>query len=308
VASDPRHVLPYVANAVATAPRHWSAAWFGADPALLGLFAETWRALSFTGEILLPDGSAAALGAVAGPPVRLVPRETAMADADILLFDFPPPAGPDGPVEAAFFAALDAERRRHRAGSPLRCFICVNAVHNGYEQMTLANLELVSTPFATRTRHGFVRVQPELSWDWTARMETGSAGARRNGVIVSEPGRSGAVVFGPHAWLPAGRYRARVAISHGAAGAGRRLAAWLWNLGQIAYLKIGAEGHTLAARVLFGMRRRSLVATLDFAIAGDGASSRGAGNVEIWIWTHGVCALEISSVAIERLDDAERRR
>lgn len=303
VAADPRHVLPYVGNVIFTLPRSWSASWFGGDPALLRLFRELWSALGFTGAILVPDTLAPRPGGELGAPVRIVAPEAALAEGDLLLFDFPSaPSAPAGTALAELFrTALTAERRRAAAAAPLRNFVCINAVHTAFEQMVAAGIRAVTTPFSTRVRHGVARVDRARQWDWTQRIETGEAGMRRAGAIVARPGRAGTVAYGPHGFLPAGRYRATLRIAVGGLPLGPTLPLWLWQLGQAVHLKIVARGAVCARRTLFGVRRRTAVVVLDFAIGG-GDALAGAGDVELWIWTYGTVPLEVSSVVVERAD------
>ncbi|MCW5771040.1 MAG: hypothetical protein KIT16_05335 [Rhodospirillaceae bacterium] len=303
-AGDPRHVLPYIANALATAPRSHSAAWIGADPALFRLFRDTWPALGFATPIYVPEEMAGLLGDAVAPPARTFSLEALLAASDVLLFDFAAPSGTA--VERAFAAAVAAERRRIADGALPRYFVCANAVHNDYEAMVVGSLETVPTPFSARTRHGVVRADPRRQWDWTMRLETGRAGLRRSGVISAPAGIAGTVAFGPHAWLPEGRYRARIAMTLGPLERVQRWAGWLWQIGQVAHIKIVASGRTLARRTVFGGRARAAEIELPFEVENGAAALGGVGNVEVWLWTHGLVAMEVSAVVIDRLDSADR--
>lgn len=129
--------------------------------------------------------------------------------------------------------------------------------------------------------------------EWLPAMQIGRAGERRDGFVCAKAGQTGHLVFGPYVRLLPGEYRARIRWSAGRPSRsptrGQRLAAIeaVSECGNsyLAQHEMCAEDCARAEHVL------------SFRIP----RGRPPEPIEIRIWTAGVLALTLSSVAVERL-------
>jgi hypothetical protein len=235
-AYSPEHVLPFLLDLFASAPRHWSVAWIGAPDRLFELFAQGWQSLGFNGKVLLPDG-AFDIGTMARwtsyPSVQKATPEMVVEAADAFIFDF---AGSNGrpltpksnPADAKSMQVFsiwlnvlgEVEQLRRGRGLPLRRMIGVNAIHNRFDRMFKALINVGKTPFGIGIRHGYFDLGPgsifavdrDVEANWLGKMLTSVAGERSGDVIRSRIGVSGYVAYGPYNHLPPGRYVARIAL------------------------------------------------------------------------------------------------
>ena len=162
--SDTDHMVPFIIDALCTAPPATVVAWIASDPALLHRVRAAWPALGFTAPIR---------AAIAGPDGAL-PAETAelAAAAEILVFDFaatpnlraqPNPPTPDMLADPALSAVATAFRHAviaehyHMTTNPPRRFIAINAAANTIEPLVTSRIGATMAPFSTRLRQGFVR-------------------------------------------------------------------------------------------------------------------------------------------------------
>jgi hypothetical protein len=243
VTYDARHVLPYLADLLAPAPRHWTAAWIGGRGDMFQLFSEVWREFGFKGRVLVPEWASHLLPqAITG---RITPASVADIGetADVVIVDFGVPShslgatasdradgrrdrAVDALVRRDFSDLVVTERARlARQASPRR-FICINAVHNAHERAVLEAIAAPATPFSGRLRHGFVTQGPgqyadavsvpagsqESPPNLIGTMQLGESGERSAGGVVAPFGRRGVVLHGPHTFLPAGAYRADIRV------------------------------------------------------------------------------------------------
>lgn len=221
---DPRHVLPFLLDAVCAYPRDAQLVWLAADPALLARFVDAWGALGFTLPILVVIPAGPAWPVPAG--CQLVDVAEAIAGADIFVFDFggAVPAADDAPAELArarVLAAMEqnfrrmvaAEQRRLADSCPPRRVIAVNVVNNRAETVVHSYLAVTFAPIATRLRQGFVLPAVTISLDVLAGAIAGLAGQRLpDGGIVSRPGIKEVLLHGLYRDLQPGRYRVSVTV------------------------------------------------------------------------------------------------
>jgi GT2 family glycosyltransferase len=181
---DPEHVVPYLANVIGALPRSWSAAYAGCRNSMFRSFVGLWKALGFTGRILVSEDVAGrALTVDPADGVAVVPEDRAHAQADFFVFEIgasqddalPGPSGARETPEAgmrlldpgdhlkvrivhrAYVRAIDAERTR--AGGPRR-FVLINMQNNPMDSTVEARILATWTPTGTHVRHGFVLPDP----------------------------------------------------------------------------------------------------------------------------------------------------
>lgn len=181
---DPEHVMPYVANVIGALPRSWNVLYAGVRRTMYRRFVDLWKALGFTGEVLVPEQVARmVLDARDGDGVRIVPEKEAHERADLLLFEAgaaeddertepsgmrPSPEHGTKPlsqadyfriclVHGAFARAVAAERK---AARPPRRFIVINMQNNPLSSSVDSRIGASWTPAGTRVRHGFVLPNP----------------------------------------------------------------------------------------------------------------------------------------------------
>jgi hypothetical protein len=233
---DTRHVLPFLADLFASAPRDWTVGWIGGRADTFRLFCGVWERLGFRGGVVIDDWSVPLLGPGLPAGVRSAELPLAHAAADVFVFDFGAPSECPNPLlsrgvergrldaavdrlaRRSFLDLVEQERARIAAGAAPRRFVGINAVHNRYESLIRDEIGAASTPFATRIRHGFVTPQrsgaaalpPEdedpgrparphglaQRADVLERMPVREGGRRAGGQVVAPFGRRGYVVRG----------------------------------------------------------------------------------------------------------------
>ncbi|GAB5506739.1 MAG: hypothetical protein Rhirs2KO_19020 [Rhizobiaceae bacterium] len=173
---DPEHVIPFLLDLFAAAPRNWNVGWMGTNARMLALFAKAWSGLGFTGEILVHRKCRAIITGEIEALVRVVEPNDFLEVADTFVFDArrDRPDGISGTkplphpeldelsrlhsVRSVFLETVEFERDRvgdHKA----RRFAFVDAIHNRFEDMVTMNLAVTITPFSSRIRHGFVYIE-----------------------------------------------------------------------------------------------------------------------------------------------------
>ncbi len=214
------HVLPFLADALASYPRQTVLAWFGSKRSLLVRFAQVWRALGFTSDILV--GSAMQwLGPELPEGCVWAPEERAITKSDILLFDWgrPETASPKEwdfraskeikGVSLALRISVREERRRLAKARDARRFIGINAVANDAERTFHDLVGAARTPIATRIRQGYVNDLLELQ-ELLPALNAGGVGRKVAGDIVAKSGEAGCIFYGPYLLLDSGSYNLSV--------------------------------------------------------------------------------------------------
>lgn len=222
----PQHVLPFLLDLFASAPRAWTVAWIGGHQAMFDLFAAAWRRLGFEGRIVVPEVLPGGVSIERTPFAARLTIESIADTADVFVFDIARRDGqnlaatmPDddrallSALEAVLGELMDHEADRRAQGTAPRRFVGINAVHNRFEPLFSARIAAARTPFSARLRHGFVypaAIGREL--DCLPKMAPGGAGRLVDGRIHARPLVHGIVALGPQAPLPPGRYEARFAL------------------------------------------------------------------------------------------------
>jgi hypothetical protein len=181
---DPEHVIPYVANAIASLPRSWNVGYAGCRAKTFELFAALWQRLGFTGKILIRCGDPLPRSRESAASVEVLDAPAVDARADFFLFEFgagrdddaPRPTGertkpeegyeplsPDDylrvlAVHRAYARALAAEHAR--TDLPARRFLLINMQNNVLRRTATWRIGAAATPIGTRLTHGFALRDP----------------------------------------------------------------------------------------------------------------------------------------------------
>lgn len=221
---DPSHVIPFLVDVFSSYERKSGVAWYGVRNDTLQMFCRTWRALGFTGPILI-DATAAENGLATAPEANLVEAEQLKSDAIAFIFDFGMPIDRQGAlvnetfgptiyqsVVSGMAGVIETEQSRLSQKLPLRRMLIINAINNKFERFVQLRVGVGHTPFATRIRHGFVLPPVKGRQDWLKYVQVGGAGARVDGVIKTNADDVGIVAFGPYRYLDPGRYCLRIRL------------------------------------------------------------------------------------------------
>jgi hypothetical protein len=218
------HVVPFLTDLFASAPRDWSVLWVGGHQRMFDLFCEAWRVMGFTGRVLIPEAPVALVAP--GASAQVVPLDEALAAADAFVFDVIGRSGaplslrlPEDDerllevIEEIFGEiTLTESDPRTRPAMPRR-LIGINAIHNRFESLFVERVAAAHTPFATRLRHGFAfPAVPVDPLDWIGHLRPGSAGRLADGLVQARPTESGIVARGPKLRLGPGRYEVEVGL------------------------------------------------------------------------------------------------
>ena len=216
---DAAHVVPFLADMLATMPKESNLAWCGARTDTLSRFSIVWQRLAFTGKILA-DSELIRLPESNGV-IQVVPMATLLS-ADVFVFDF---GGLPGPAEKRehnsqisrqllrrFMQMVQEERCRLSARMSPRRILALNAINNDFERLVRGYLAAAVTPCATHMRHGFV-LPAETREDWLPLLYTGQAGIRlAHHVVQSDTRHVGTIAYGPYKYLPPAIYRVSLKI------------------------------------------------------------------------------------------------
>lgn len=216
---DVSHVLPFLADALASYPRSIRIGWFGTRPELLQAFAAAWRSMGGLHPILVANTCAAFRAAELPACIGAANAEIA-EQAEVLIFDWGLPLGSaaqswkfeDDPavreVIAGFRAMVQAESAR-TGGDPslLRRFIGVNAIHNRCETVFQSYIGATRSPLSSRLRQGFLIRDLGAPRELIKQLSVGAAGTREPEGISSVSGVPGHVCYGPYIDLIPGWYR-----------------------------------------------------------------------------------------------------
>jgi hypothetical protein len=178
---DAPHVLPFLADAFANAPRGIKIGWIGANPDMFRLFAELWKKMEFGGEIMVAAEIADQICAAKAADVKVLDFDRLAAEADGFVFDFAVAGGTLMPADSdplaeekkriiakfkpMFLHFVRVEQQRLVRGEVPRRVVCVNTVHNDFERLVGSLVGVARTPFSSRIRQGFVKAP-----DWKHRI------------------------------------------------------------------------------------------------------------------------------------------
>jgi hypothetical protein len=189
---DPAHVLPFLADLIASYPREVKLGWCGVRADMLDLVCRAWRHLGFVQPILVDAATAAAAG-LTGPDLRVLDRKDWLREAELLVFEF---GQAEAAVRRGFLEAVADEHRRHFADpdAPPRRFIGINCINNQMDALFAGHIGITRTPFSSRLRHGFIMARENEICD-AARLERldGAAFIRAvyNTILRREPDEVG---------------------------------------------------------------------------------------------------------------------
>src|SRR6185437_8045861 len=225
VGYDAKHLLPFLADLIVSAPKRMNVAWYGGRLDILKMFSEVWQKLGFTGGILTDTPLLGKID-LAKCGVMMGSEEIIDSEANAFIFDFGFSSEGDKSrsvdeiqkisdgLRLAFLRTVRREQEHIENGLLSRRVIALNVIHNSYEQFVLDFITAGLTPFSTRMRHGFVRPRYKGTMDWLPFMLIGEAGRQKEWystgtkpVIKSAPGRFGHVAYGPFRHLSEGSYR-----------------------------------------------------------------------------------------------------
>jgi hypothetical protein len=183
IAYRARHVIPYLADQIATYPRDIDLGYLGMNDTLRALLAETWRALGFTGRLLVHRETAGVKPGCEPAPASDAPYVVADLDhmlehAALFVLDYGVEDGPGWPskvfhlkanpkaaallpcmkaIQAASMEIVAAERRRMAERLPARRIVFVNTINAAFGGQADQLVGQTITPFCTRVRHGTVK-------------------------------------------------------------------------------------------------------------------------------------------------------
>jgi hypothetical protein len=175
---DPAHVLPYLIDPLTVLPAHSVVAYVGVNAELAEMLAAALGEIGFTEPLRILD--------IEGAPRvdQAVPASLAdvTTGAEAVVFDFGllPRVGEEAPatiggwarplrwrlsrVLEAFDALISHDRRQRVAGNPRR-YLAVNSRATLFEAFFTSRLVTTTTPYNTRTQHGFVADVPDEDVD-----------------------------------------------------------------------------------------------------------------------------------------------
>jgi FkbM family methyltransferase len=193
---DERHVLPFVLNVFVNAPRTLTIAWVGTEPVMFRLFAQAWRAMGFTGPLLVPEEFAEVVETTAGlGTVRVRDALSTWLRAEAVIFDFAQRTDLRRKAQAVrnrqlrqaleSFCTVEQQRLTRPAAAPRRV-VAINAMWNYFQDIVRDRLDCTVTPYSTHVRTGTVT---RLAENMSATIMGGTDGeARAADQQVTAPG------------------------------------------------------------------------------------------------------------------------
>jgi hypothetical protein len=194
------HVIPFLLDMFASAPRDTRLAWIGMQGELLSLFQYCWSTHGFSNPI----------DAIENPKLEATRLQS--AETIVISFGAPNLCGTveEPLVVQAFWVAIQQERARMVSGLAPRRIVAVNAIHNRFESLVLSTVSCARTPFLTRMRHGYVLPSAfKFPMNWMEQMHVGQAGKRDSREIWAT-GLAGHIMYGPYKVLVPGVYEFQV--------------------------------------------------------------------------------------------------
>jgi hypothetical protein len=220
---DPPHIMPFLADLFFSAARNFNLTWYAEQTETLYLFASIWQKLGFTGKIMVDDSVVEK--DLRDANVHFVPKATALAEADVFVFDFRSAVrgslsceglnrGPDPSkdLRVMFTHVVKYERERNIAGKRPRRIISLNAIHNRFENFVRHRVAIAYSPFSGRMRNGFIMPSLRGEEDWLPFLTAGEAGIREGKSIKSINRKLGVLAYGLGKHLESGTYRLALGI------------------------------------------------------------------------------------------------
>src|SRR6516225_7599440 len=220
---DPPHIMPFLADIFFSAARNVNVTWYAEQTETLSLFASVWQKLGFTGKIMVDDSVIKESLRLAN--VHFVPKATALAEADVFVFDFRSAVrgslsfkgrnrGPDPgkDLRVMFAHVVKYERERNVASKRSRRIISLNAINNRFENFVRQRVAIAYSPFSGRMRHGFTLPALRGEEDLLPFLTAGEVGIREGKSIKSINRKLGVLAFGVCRHLESGTYRLVVGI------------------------------------------------------------------------------------------------
>jgi hypothetical protein len=172
------HVLPYLVDLLSCAPIGGTVAYAGVRSDMFELVHNAVRVLDPTAQVIVPKDFDWLKGAEA------VCDDKWLADGMTFLFEVGELGETDNVEEGSkgtrtarvlecfkIFSDAEEERQVDR-GLPPRRILAVNAIHNFFEHIVSDCMSNTTTPYSSRTRHGYImperlpRTPPKVSIDW----------------------------------------------------------------------------------------------------------------------------------------------
>lgn len=212
------HVLPFLADSLASYPRTTKLGWIGSKRSLLARFARIWHQMGFS-EPIIVFAQAQCLGPDLPDHCVWAAWEDVCSRASAFVFDWGKPDNGGSlsgwsferdpiiqEVTRGFRRAVRYERHRLETGDAQpRRFIGINAICNAVEGVFNNNVGAALTPLSTHLRQGFVAPGPAQGL--LSALYVGEAGQRLPAGITTLPGVAGYVFYGPYLDLDSGYYR-----------------------------------------------------------------------------------------------------
>ncbi len=305
---DPRHVMPYLVDALSCYPRATSIGWIGVEPELLARFAAAWRALGFVGDLLIPVEAHWLTAATPGVTRRVGFPELADA-SDVFVTDFGPrhadhSRGKTWATHAVrlvnlwFRKLVMSERRRlQNAATAPRRFIAVNSVHGEFQELVRAHIGAPLAPIATRLRQGFVLPADNAIRPLLSLLEAGVAGRKEGTAIAALRGTEGHVFYGGSLDLLAGTYRLSVSFA-------RQELPRSFPEAHLMVLEVVTGNHYFAWREISATDLVEGKVALEFAVTEEASFYLLPFRIEFRLFTRGLAEALVTGVMLEPLEAA----
>jgi hypothetical protein len=182
VTYDARHVLPFLADIFVNAAPGTKIAWVGGSREMFMAFSSFWDEMQFGGELQVERTFAGKLRGEEILSARVADLDYLLREGDAFVFDFAlndskstalsgyPFTKQSGSeylsIRSMFLDVVAEERRRLVAGQPLRRLVCINAIHNCFEDLVRSTVGVARTPFSSRIRQGFIlppKAEPRIN-------------------------------------------------------------------------------------------------------------------------------------------------
>lgn len=223
VSYEAPHVLPFLIDVLASAPKEWNAAWFGVNRSMLDLVRAAWPNLRFTGKIFVVNNGER-IHEELSPAVGSTTNE-ALLKADFFIFDFSPGENTSASLandassqwstrlmrDFQIVVRAEQERIDSSPDAPRR-IIAINGIHNRFESLIRGHIEYARSPFSSRLRHGFALPAAKEPVSWLPLMTLKSAGMRVGNFVEAKEMMRGHVVSGPHVSVLPGDYTLELEI------------------------------------------------------------------------------------------------